>query len=430
MGPPRWGRGGLNPIRARQVLGFSGYFAFSASSTTSDRPETEAYYSVWRFLCEMPDAARNPRRWSRAIEPIFRPGDGTIAGTGRSSELIYRAWPTLNTLAEQGNRVAVTVRAAFWGEFEREILSGRRGEVAQRTARQFCQQFIELPTGEFHMGVPQEKQGMPPSLRRRWQSYVERKGDPEELAEQELSHIAFAPSKAGQDQKQAMLQWWTEVFRDRDIRKLEDRLNPGNQTPVKRVHHVDGFALNRWPTINAWYRLFDPGHGMADSWYRETYGRISPDEETPVIIVSWYDAWAFCLWARWDGESCRLPHEHEWEYAAKAGTQWDWNYWWGDEFKANKCNAEQKVGHTTRPDPARANPWGFEDILGNVWEWAEDEYRAAFDPEAPPPESTSRVLRGGSWKEDPFLARSACRSHAQMWYSDIDRGFRAARAVR
>lgn len=109
MGPPRWGRGGLNPIRARQILGFSGYFAFSASSTTSDRPETEAYYWVWRLLCEMPDAARYPRRWSRAIEPI------------------YRAWPTLNTLAEQGNRVAVTVRAAFWGEFE----SGQMGTPSQ-----------------------------------------------------------------------------------------------------------------------------------------------------------------------------------------------------------------------------------------------------------------------------------------------------------
>ncbi len=356
MGPPRWGRGGLNPIRARQILGFSGYFAFSASSTTSDRPETEAYYSVWRFLCEMPDAARNPRRWSRAIEPIFRPGDGTIAGTGRSSELIYRAWPTLNTLAEQGNRVAVTVRAAFWGEFETEILSGRRGEAAQWTARQFCEHFIELPAGEFQTGSPPEKQGMLADLRREWQAHLEQEGDPEELAEQHLSQIAFPPNKAGQDQKEALLRWWTEVFRDRDIQKLEDRFYLSDETPVERVHQVNCFALNRWPTVNAWYRLFDPAHGLIDSWYRETYGKISPDEEPPAIYVSWYNAWAFCLWARWDGESCRLPHEDEWEYAAKAGTPWDWNYWWGDAFNAGKCNAERNIGRTTPADPATPIP--------------------------------------------------------------------------
>ncbi len=104
----------------------------------ADRPETEAYYWVWRFLCEMPDAARNPRRWSKAIEPIFRPGDGTVSGTCRSSEMIYRAWPGLTELVRRRIDAAKRVQAAFLGEFEREILSGRRGEVAQRTARQFC----------------------------------------------------------------------------------------------------------------------------------------------------------------------------------------------------------------------------------------------------------------------------------------------------
>jgi len=75
---------------------------------------------------------------------------------------------------------------------------------------------------------------MPPDLRWRWQAYLEREGDPEELAEQHLSQFVFAPNKADQDQKQSLLQWWTEVFRDRDITKLEDQLYPGDETPSAR----------------------------------------------------------------------------------------------------------------------------------------------------------------------------------------------------
>ena len=120
-----------------------------------------------------------------------------------------------------------------------------------------------------------------------------------------------------------------------------------NETPedAYRTPYVAQFLLSHSPTINAWYRLYDPGHG---SQY-ENYARRSATDGTPVICVTWYDAWAFCLWARWDGRSCRLPQEHEWEYAAKAGTPWDWDYWWPGAFDASKCNAEGCVGNTTEP---------------------------------------------------------------------------------
>ena len=189
------------------------------------------------------------------------------------------------------------------------------------------------------------------------------------------------------------------MFRKKDLEAVVRRFYTANETPEEPIQQVDAFRFHRWPAINAWYRLFDPSHGTNDSWYREVYSRISPDADTPVIFVTWYDAWVFCLWARWEGKSCRLPREHEWEYAAKAGTPWDQNYWWGDEFDSSKANGDQNVGRTTAPAPEHANPWGFEDILGNVWEWCQDEYHRAYVREEgdDPASSSARVLRGGSW---------------------------------
>jgi len=127
-----------------------------------------------------------------------------------------------------------------------------------------------------------------------------------------------------------------------------------------------------------------------------------------------------------------LPHEHEWEYAAKAGTAWDQNYWWGDEFDGSKANGDQQVGYTTAPTAEHANPWGFEDILGNVLEWCQDEYRAAYRPDNvdDPTSSSARVLRGGSWDSSAVGLRSACRATIHPASSGSNAGFRVARALR
>jgi len=397
-----------------------------------ERPLTEEYYWVWRFLCEMHPDAREPAAWARAIEPLFRPGDGTAEGTKRSCELIYRAWQPLDKLAADGYEDARRVQAAFFGEFENVILAGQRGAEPQRIARQFCDSFIDVPAGEFQMGAPPEKQGMPEDLRRRWKQYLERKGDPTERAAAHIASWTFSPGKQGQEWRKDELEWWTEVFRKKDLEAVVRRYYKLNETPAEPTQNVDGFRLSRWPTINAWYRLFDPGHGVTDSWYRDVYARISPDADTPAIFVTWFDAWVFCLWACWEGLSCGLPHEHEWEYAAKAGTPWDQNYWWGDEFDATKANGDQNVGHTTAPTPEHANPWGFEDILGNVWEWCQDVYQAAYSRDKPddPTGSSARVLRGGSWNNYADGLRSAYRVLNHPAITEDSSGFRVARALR
>jgi sulfatase modifying factor 1 len=59
------------------------------------------------------------------------------------------------------------------------------------------------------------------------------------------------------------------------------------------------------------------------------------------------------------------------------------------------------------------NPWGLHDTAGNVWEWVEDRYAPysadpARDPSGPD-EGVSRVLRGGSWSNNPGYCRAANR---------------------
>jgi len=322
-------------------------------------PLSEEYYWVWRFLAEMPEKAYGkPRTWLRAVEPLYRPGHGRAEDTKRSSEMIYRSWPRLSAYAEAEERVACEVRGRFLGEFE-QILAGRWEHYAangKKEAQEFCQSLIRVPAGSFRMGAPPEKQN--------------------------LLH---------------------------------------NETPADAYQepHVDEFLLSQSPTLNVWYRLYDPDH----------FPEAGSSDETPVVCVSWYDAWAFCLWARWEGRSCRLPQEHEWEYAAKAGTPWDWNYWWGDDFDPTKCNGDCLFQNTTPPSDDHANPWGFRDILGNVGEWCWNAYRKRYSA-TPPDRGPARVCRGGSWNNDLRYTRSAIRDYGHPAGRVEVTGFRVARALR
>ena len=390
-----------------------------------DRPETEEYYWVWRFVCEMHSNSRDPKSWLRAIDPIYRPGDGTVAGTRRSSEFIYRAWKPLRTLVKQAEPAAIALHARFVGEFANELLSGVRGTEKEQVARQFCDSFIDIPAGEFQMGSPPEKQGMGEELRDRWRVYLAQDGDPEERAKQHIADWSFTPGKRGQQEQEDWLEWFTEIFRDKDLQRLENQLFPQNETPATRVQTVAAFRLGRTPVLNECYRLFSPGHGESDSSYHDKYEGASPSPDCPVIFVSWYDAWAFAQWARWEEGQCRLPYEYEWEYAAKAGAPWDQNYWWGDEFDATKCNAERKVGHTTPPVAAHANPWGLQDSLGNVFEWCEDWYYTVYDANNVE-EGSDRVGRGGSWFNSAGFCRSAFRHRNYPSNRYISLGFRVA----
>ncbi len=126
------------------------------------------------------------------------------------------------------------------------------------------------------------------------------------------------------------------------------------------------------------------------------------NESKAVTCVSWYEAYAFCIW---DGG--RLPTEAEWNYAAAGGSD-ERAYPWGaaspDDTRAvfcpGSCNLVLAVGSKA---PSGNGKWGQSDLVGNAWEWNLDVYTnpypkaACNDCAIAPAESTeARVFRGGS----------------------------------
>ena len=150
----------------------------------------------------------------------------------------------------------------------------------------------------------------------------------------------------------------------------------------------------------------------------------------PVENVSWDDAQIFLIRLNAQqsanipaGWAYVLPTESQWEYACRAGTTT--MYSWGIDINATRANynwdGEPTDGNdfkqTRNVGQYAANPWGFFDMHGNVWEWTADWYQAAYPTGNPvvdptgPASGSHRVLRGGSWYNSGTHLRSARRSY-------------------
>jgi formylglycine-generating enzyme required for sulfatase activity len=162
------------------------------------------------------------------------------------------------------------------------------------------------------------------------------------------------------------------------------------------------------------------------------------DDDAPVSNVSWTDTQQFVTWlSQVTYRSFRLPSEAEWEYAARGGT--GSRYWWGNAMKpgfadCRGCGGPQEAVQPTKVGTRPANPFGVHDIGGGVAEWVEDcwhkNYRGApADGSAwLEPDCRERVLRGGSWNNDPGDVRPASRDFYDAPVRYPTHGFRLARS--
>ena len=208
---------------------------------------------------------------------------------------------------------------------------------------------------------------------------------------------------------------------------------------------VKPFKLGRYEVTRGQFAAF-----VKDTAYQATGGCFSWDghawkmdaklswrnpgfpqsDEHPVACVNWDDVNAYIAWLnRNSGQQYRLPTEAEWEYAARAGT--DTVRFWGDG-DAPACQyanvADQTMKEALNLEPYfhcqdgyvytapvgsfQANPWGLNDMLGNVWELTCSGYTESYDSSENQCNNNAtdrRAVRGGSWYNSPRYLRAAFR---------------------
>jgi formylglycine-generating enzyme required for sulfatase activity len=216
-----------------------------------------------------------------------------------------------------------------------------------------------------------------------------------------------------------------------------------DERPVRAVS-LDAYYIGVCEVTNAQFEMFDPSR-------REQRTAFSPADDTPVVLVTWKDAIAFCDWlSDREGVEYRLPTEAEWEMAARGDDQR--NYPWGNmppgaggtwrcNFATGRSQESWGLDGHRYASPAGAyarfvSPYGMADLGGNVWEWCLDWYRSDYysvgDTSNPtgPERGKQRVLRGGSFANPASAARSANRTAKDPEYREASIGFRCVRAVR
>jgi formylglycine-generating enzyme required for sulfatase activity len=196
--------------------------------------------------------------------------------------------------------------------------------------------------------------------------------------------------------------------------------------PQTRVTLSRGFWLGRTEVTQAQYEAVTGANPS-------TFKSVGPN--APVENVSWLDAMKFCEQLNQreaaagrlpEGYTYTLPTEAQWEFAYRAGTTGDYP----GEPAAMSWNSGNSNGTTHPVGQRQPNPWGFHDLPGNVLEWCYDWYGdypggSVTDPTGPP-RGHYRMTRGGSWRTDTRLARSAARSGGSQGRRDYTIGFRLA----
>ena len=175
----------------------------------------------------------------------------------------------------------------------------------------------------------------------------------------------------------------------------------------------------------------EPERGSYCNW-----GKKRRDKH-PVNCVDWGQARTFSRWVGGD-----LPTESQWEYAARAGSDYDYaGSHTPDEVGWYRANSR---GHTHAIKKKAHNTYGIYDMSGNLWEWVLDEYKADYHEASsrgelsvgrrPPctPQCkhglSRRVIRGGAWIYQARYLRVSGRSAHEAHLRDHSIGFRPARA--
>ena len=244
----------------------------------------------------------------------------------------------------------------------------------------------------------------------------------------------------------------------------------GNERPMHRVTIAEPFAVGVYEVTRGEFRRFAEESGYtpdAGCWVQDARNRewrlsmehgwhdvgFNQTDLHPASCVSWNDAQEYVVWlSEESGEKYRLLTESEWEYMARGGTSGA-RYWeggdgggrfdqcrfangadWSTEF-GWRAECSDRYEYTAPVGSYEANAFGIHDVLGNVWEWAQDCWRNGYvagsnDASAWESEGCGlRVLRGGSRYVGPAGLRSAHRFKYEPEIRNQNSGFRIVRSL-
>lgn len=188
-----------------------------------------------------------------------------------------------------------------------------------------------------------------------------------------------------------------------------------DETPQHRVC-LDGYWMGRHEVRrDQWRNIMGDSPATAEQ----------ADNRRPMTHVTWQQTQDFLRRINRDappGKRFRLPTEAEWEFACQPGepqSDIENNRWEREaELKKSAWFRGNKQGATDAAETGTLapNPRGLYDMLGNVWEWTADTYRAdAYDRHAAKNPWVSdpgdrKILRGGSFRSDIHQSRCGARA--------------------
>ena len=230
-----------------------------------------------------------------------------------------------------------------------------------------------------------------------------------------------------------------------------DNENTDDHNKPAHIVQLKTYKIDKYPVTNAEYAIFVAATGYTPplDWKN---GVIPKDKELhPVTMVSYFNAQKYAEWA-----GKRLPTEAEWEKAARGNDARRWP--WGENMDPSRLNTYYSVGSTTRVGSYESgvSPFGIYDMAGNVSEWTDSDFKPyvgtkahiqifkAKEAQIPltgsersiriaefvSTEKKYKVMRGGSWKSDPFSNATYHRNYAWPQAASDFFGFRCVRDIK
>lgn len=206
-----------------------------------------------------------------------------------------------------------------------------------------------------------------------------------------------------------------------------------NEEPEHRVF-VSAFEMAETPVTRRDFAVYLEATGATPPRFWDELAFSRPEQ--PVVGVSWFEAVAYCDWLSQEtGLSFRLPTEAEREKAARGGLT-GFDFPWGNDpaggGHAILCGPLEGPDEVARTAP---NAYGLFNLADNVHEWCLDFYDPRYYEVSPlanprgPDSGERRASRGGSWRHQVVVTRSAARSSIPPGLQYADYGFRWVRSL-